>query len=371
MAKEETKTIDYPLAVISLILITWGIFTLATVSFPYSLQKHGNAWFFFIHQLIMISIGAILGFITFKIPLKKLKKWTFFLFLATLIILPLTFLPKIGVKIGGAKRWIALGSVLIQPSEILKLTFILYLAAWLSEKTKSKKFSSKLMWPFLVILGIMLAILILQPDMTTIIIIIITGLSMYFASKTPLKHIIALFVLLFLLFALFTVTSPYRFSRVKTFLNPNKQALKQAYQINQSLIAVGSGKTFGIDKGFAFGLSRQKFGFLPHPMTDSIFAIIGEELGFFGCTILILLFLLFAWRGFIISKKLGDKSKEFERLLVLGIIIWIITQAFLNIGGIIKLLPLGGVPLPFFSYGGSHIITELIAVALLLNASKI
>jgi cell division protein FtsW len=156
-------------------------------------------------------------------------------------------------------------------------------------------------------------------------------------------------------------------SRFTTFLNPEADPMGLGYQLKQSIIGIGSGKWLGIGSGLAFGLSQQKFGFLPHPTTDSIFAIIGEELGFVGAGFLIILFTLFAWRGFKVANHLED---GFSRILASGLVFWITFQALFNIGGIIGVMPLGGVPLPFFSYGGSHIITEMIGMGILLNLSR-
>ncbi|MBZ9572984.1 FtsW/RodA/SpoVE family cell cycle protein, partial [Patescibacteria group bacterium] len=161
--------------------------------------------------------------------------------------------------------------------------------------------------------------------------------------------------------------APYRLARIFSFFHPEADPLGISYQLKQALIAIGSGKIFGIEKGFGLGVSRQKFGFLPHSMSDSIFAIIGEEMGFIGCTILIVFFLVLAWRGLRIAYT---SEKSFFQLLALGITVWIMLQTFFNIGGMIGILPLAGIPLPFFSYGGSHLIAEMIGVGILLNISK-
>ena len=371
MARNQNKEShpDYILAGIIALLLLWGIFQVGTVSFPFSLEKFGTPWVYFFHQILMLGIGMGLGFFVFKFPIKGLKKWAPFLFLLNLLLMVFVFLPKIGVEIGGARRWLNFGKFVIQPSEFLKITFILYLAAWLSGKSFSerKEKFKKVFLPFGIILGILLIVLLVQPDMSTLGIIFITGSLMYFISPTPWWH--TLFCLgaggggaFFLI-----KTAPYRLARLLVFLHPETDPLGIGYQLRQALIAIGSGKIFGIENGFGIGLSRQKFGFLPHPMTDSIFAIIGEELGFFGGILLISLFLLFAWRGF----KIANQTLTlFEKLLAVGITFWIVLQAFFNICGLIGILPLAGIPLPFFSYGGSHLIAEMIGVGILLNISR-
>jgi cell division protein FtsW len=371
MVLEKNPHPDYVLFGIISILVVWGIFQVASVSFPFSLEKFGNPWYYFWHQILMLIIAITLGLAFFKVSIKTLKKFAPFFFLFNLILVFLVFFPKIGVEIGGARRWLNFGGFLLQPSEFLKISFIIYLAAWLAERSKiqqkEKEKLKHLFLPFLIILSVLLITLLAQPDMSTLGIIFITGILMYFAAFTPWWHTL-IFVAGAGGGAFFLIkTAPYRLARLLVFLHPETDPLGIGYQLRQALIAIGSGKVFGIENGFAFGLSRQKFGFLPHPMTDSIFAIIGEELGFFGCTLLITFFLLFAWQGLKVAQK---TDKIFEKLLALGIILWITIQAFFNIGGMIGILPLAGIPLPFFSYGGSHLIAEMIGVGILLNISK-
>jgi len=247
---------------------------------------------------------------------------------------------------------------------------LLYLTAWLSRKStndKSKKIVSSFL-PFGLMLAVLFGILLKQPDMSTLGIICVSGLVIYFIAGTPWWH-----SLIFVGFGSVAVliaikTASYRMARLLIFLNPWKEPLGMGYQLNQSLIAVGSGKLFGIGNGLSLGLSRQKLGFLPESMTDSIFAIIGEELGLIGGVALVLLFLAFFLHVLKISDNTGKDT--FAKLLTIGIGVWICFQAFFNIGGMIGILPMGGVPLPFFSYGGSHILTELAAIGLLFNISK-
>lgn len=370
MVVEQKKHPDFILLAAILVLLGWGIFTLGTVSAPLSLENYGNTWHYFFHQILWgLLPGIILGFICFRLPLKFLKKWGPWLFFFNLILLFLVFLPKIGVELGGAKRWLGLGPILFQPSELLKITFILYLASWLANKSgelkKSKKNQALIV--FLIILAVLGFGLLSQPDMSTAGIILITALLMYFAAPTPFWHSLliiiggsgAAFVLIKII--------PYRAARLFTFLHPEIDPLGASFQLKQALIAIGSGKIFGIEQGFGLGWSRQKFGFLPHSMSDSIFAIIGEEMGFIGASVLIFLFLVLLWRGLRIAVR---AEKSFFRLLALGITSWLILQTFFNIGGMTGILPLAGIPLPFFSYGGSHLIAELIGVGILLNISK-
>ncbi|MCK4781465.1 cell division protein FtsW [Candidatus Parcubacteria bacterium] len=351
---------DYILLGISIILVFLGMLVLATVSAPFSLEKHGTTTYFLFHQIIYALIpGIILGFTAFKLPLSFIKKNAFNFLLINLIFLALVFLPKIGLNSGGAARWISLGPISFQPSELLKPFFILYLAAWLARPS----FSKKNFLPFLIIIGLLSLFLILQPDISTLGIIVLTASLMYFSANTPILQ--SVFIVLGGIGSLFLLIkiAPYRLNRILVFLKPEIDPLGIGYQMKQALIAVGSGGLLGV----GLGMSHQKFGFLPQSIGDSIFAIFAEETGFMGSLLLILLFLGFAWQGLKIAKSSND---AFLRLAALGISSWIVIQGFINISSMLRIFPLTGIPLPFISYGGSHLIAELIGIGILLNISK-
>ena len=369
---------DYILAGAVGILMIFGIIMLAGISTSIWQTEINDSFSPFVRQIFFGLIpGLILGIIAFFIPLAFLKKWAPVLLLINLVLLIMVFLPKIGISSGGSSRWVDLGIVSFQPSEFLKLSFILYLGAWLSikrQKTKIKKPKLNISFltgpeakesflPFLMILGMISLILILQPDISTLGLIILTGILMYFLAGTSIWHTVLMIPIgLASLFTLIKI-APYRMQRFMVFLDPELDPMGIGYQIRQASIAVGSGGLFGV----GLGMSGQKFGFLPRSMSDSIFAITAEEIGFIGSLILIFLFLVLLIRGFKIAKKSQDK---FCQLTAAGISFWIITQAFVNIGAVIGLLPLTGIPLPFISCGGSHLIVELIAIGILLNISK-
>lgn len=392
MPRKKSK-IDYWLVGLVSALIIWGIFMLASVSTAVSQQIFGNSFYFLIHHLgLSVVLGIVLGFLAFRIPLSFLKKWALVLLSINLVILGLVFVPKIGAGSGGAARWIKMGPVTVQPTEFLKLTFIVYLAAWLSSRTKKtrkqeskktrKQFPllnaakrqfrqernyltglSQTFFAFLIVVGIISLLLIFQPDISTLAIIICVALLVYFLAGTPLWHTFLVSGLGASAFYLLVKIAPYRMERLLVFLKPETDPMGIGYQIQQALISVGSGGIFGLGPG----LSQQKFGFLPYPMSDSIFAILAEETGFVGSFILVCLFLILAWKGFKIAKHAPNK---FSRLTALGITCWITIQAFVNIGAMIGVLPLTGIPLPFISYGGSALIAELMGIGLLLNISK-
>lgn len=370
------RHINYFFLIVSAILVLSGMLFLATLSAPASMQFFGNTNYYIFHQLAALGIGLVFFLAALKIPLRFLKKISLILLISNIVLMGLVFMPFLGPKIFGAKRWINLWGMTLQPSEFLKITAVLYLSAWLSEKFSQYGRSGwaakvqkgyhdiiKVLLPFLLLLGVSMAILLFQKDMSTLGIVTASLLAVYFAAGTPLWHTVTAAAMLVSAAALAIKLTPYRFERLLTFLNPGADPQATGYQINQSLLSLGSGGIFG--KGL--GMSVQKFNFLPAAMSDSVFAIIGEELGIIGATVLIILFLLFFWQGIAISRRATDK---FAKLTAVGLSTWIVVQMFMNVASAVGLWPLSGIPLPFFSYGGSHLIAEMAAVGLLLNISK-
>ncbi len=359
--------IDYGLAIVAAALIILGILVLASASAFFSQEKFGRTTYYLFHQITHgLVVGIILGFIAFKIRLEFFKKWAWVFILINLVFMALVFVPQLGIVTGGASRWLNFRFFSFQPSEFLKLTFILYLSAWLVSRTGKrslKKNWKSILIPFFIILVIIAILLIKQSDISTLGVIVFVALLMYFSANTPFWHTILMFaitgggILALIRFA------PYRMMRVQVLLGLIKDPMGIGYQIKQTLITVGSGGILGL----GLGMSGQKFGFIPQTMSDSIFAIFAEEAGFIGSLVLIFLFLAFLWRGFKISKTSQDR---FSQLFAIGISSWICVQAFINIGAMIGILPLTGIPLPFISYGGSHLVAELIGVGILLNISK-
>lgn len=350
---------DYFLAAVCLLLLMSGIIILASVSAVFSLKTFDDSAYFLKHQLIWgLLPGIIIGLILYKIDLSLIKKWAPFVLLINLIFMVMVFLPWTGFRMEGSSRWVNLGFTSFQPSEFLKLTFIAYLAVWLSGQSSRQKF-----FAFLAVIGLISLLLVLQPDASTLGVIVLTSIIMYFSINTPLLH--TAFLLMGGALGLFLLIkfSSYRFERFLAFLHSGFEPMGSGYQIKHALIAIGSGGITGV----GLGMSAQKHGFLPQIISDSIFAVFAEETGFIGALFLIVLFLIFAWRGFKIAKESKD---NFCRLAALGITAWIIIQSFVNIGAMIGVLPLTGIPLPFISYGGSSLVTTMAGIGILLNISK-
>ncbi len=380
---------DFLLLIICGALVFTGILILASVSSSFSLQRTGSTFYYLNHQLLFgLLPGLILAIFAYAFPLHILKKWSFILLAASIALLLLVFIPGIGSKLGGASRWIVLGSFSFQPAEVLKLTIILYISSWLSshvaqprqtnlpkqrsassrrlqkQKRKGKKLEiQELLLPFFGIMTVIAGLLLLQPNLSTLGVISLTTLIIYFLAGTPKWHAVSMVLAgISALFFLIKI-APYRLSRFTIFLDPNIDPAGKGYQIKQALIGIGSGGLTGMGLGMSF----QKFGVLPEPIADSIFAIFAEETGFIGAAFLVLLFLAFTISSFIISQRSPD---QFQKLVAIGIASWFFIQAFVNMGSMLGLVPLTGIPLPFISYGGSSLMVSLIAVGLLLNISK-
>ena len=317
-----------------------------------------------IKQLVFgLGLGLVGMYILLKINYKFWRKYSFFIFLFSILLTASVFIPNFGWSHGGAQRWIQVGPISFQPVEFLKFGFIIYFAGWLSwVKNRVQDFKFGIL-PFIAMLAVIALILFKQPDTKSFILIVVTGVSMLFISGVPLRYIFGVGFLLALLFGTLIYFTPYLQERVKTFINPSEDSQGSSYQIQQSLIALGSGGVFG--RGF--GQSIQKFSYLPEPQGDSIFAVLGEELGFVGAVGTIFLYLLFALRGFRIANNSPDL---FSRLLVSGIVIIITVQSFMHIASITGVFPLTGVPLPFMSLGGTSFMIYLAAMGIVLNMSK-
>lgn len=317
-----------------------------------------------VSQLVYGLLGGLVVFyFCLHIPYKFWRRYSLPIFLASIIVTTLVFVPGLGFEHGGSKRWIDILGFSLQPVEFLKIGFIIYFAAflsWAKGRVKDLKFS---LLPLIILLGIISIILINQPDMKSLILITATAIVMLFISGTPWKYILGLFLVAVMALMIFAFATPYLKNRIDTFMHPNENSTTSSWQIQKSLIAIGSG---GLT-GRGLGQSILKFSYLPEPQGDSIFAVVGEEVGFIGSFFIILLYVAFAFRGFRIAHYAPD---SFSKILVIGIITMITAQSFLNIASIIGVFPLTGVPLAFMSQGGTALLIDIGLMGIVLNISK-
>jgi cell division protein FtsW len=314
-----------------------------------------------------IVVGVIGGLVALnlisRIPYRTWRTYSPLIFLLTACATLLVFVQGLGFSHGGATRWILVGNLSFQPSELLKIGYILYLAALLSKSRRQPLGFTDGALPFLVLSSIAGAILVAQPDIDTFAVLIFTGLSMLVASGARWRHVLLIVCLGIIGFGFLAYSKPYIAERLLIFMDSDRDALGSGYQIQQSLIAIGSGGLFG--RGF--GQSVQKFGSLPEPIGDSIFSVAAEEFGFLGSISFIALLLFFTSRGLFIAQRAPD---SFGRLTVVGIVILIVSQSFVNIGAMLGLLPLSGIPLLFVSHGGTALLTTLAGLGIVFNISR-
>ena len=329
------------------------------------LNRSADTFYSVLFSQLVLGFGfGFLGmYIAYKIDYKFWRKYSFYLFLGSILLTAAVFIPSLGWSHLGAERWIQLGPIRFQPVEFLKFGFVIYFAAWLSwAKNRVQDFKFGIL-PLGILLAVIAFILFNQPDTKSFILIAATGMGMLFISGVPMKYIALLGLGAVLVLGSLVFFTPYLQERVKTFIDPSQDPQGSSYQIQQSLIAIGSGGIFG--RGY--GQSIQKFSYLPEPQGDSIFAVVGEELGFVGSVAILVLYLLFALRGLRIANNSPDL---FSRLLVSGIVILIVAQSFMNIASVTGVFPLTGVPLVFMSHGGTSLMIYLIAMGIVFQISK-
>ncbi|MDO8452601.1 MAG: putative lipid II flippase FtsW [bacterium] len=353
--RAQRSGVDKPLLFTVLGLLLFGVVMVFNASLVDAIKNHSDKFFFIKRQAIWTVIGLAGMVFLARLPYLVLAKFAKPILIGSLALLIAVLIPGISNEVLGARRWIGVGSIVIQPAEIVKFAFTIYLAATLTKKVPLNQ--------FLLVFGSIVGLVMLEPDLGTTIVISTIALSMYFAAGAPLLHFAIGLPSAALLGLLLILSSSYRRERLLTFFNPGQDPLGTSYHISQVLIALGSGGLFGV----GLGQSRQKYLFLPEPATDSIFAIIGEELGFVGSVVLIAAFVYLIWRGYQIALKVSD---PFGKLLAIGITSWLGAQVVLNLGAMVALVPLTGIPLPLVSYGGSSLVVSLAAIGTLLNISK-
>lgn len=352
----KSSEIDYSILGIIISLVMFGLIMVYDASVVQAYKDFSDKYFYIKQQLIWATLGFFSLFFFLKFNYHNFKKLAVPSFLFSLLMLFAVFLPGLGISAGGAHRWLNLFGFTLQPAEIIKLSSIIFLSFYFERRVKSFHF-------FSLVLLITALIGIFQKDLGTAIVFFLISIGIYFVAGAPTIYFLSLIPISILSFIVFVLSSPYREQRILAFLNPFIDPQGYSYHISQVLIALGSGGLLGL----GLGQSKQKFEYIPEVTTDSIFAIIGEELGFIGCVVFIIFFSFFIYKGFKISQNCHDR---FGKLIAFGITFWLGVQATVNLGAMVAIIPLTGVPLPFISYGGSALFINLTAVGILLNISK-
>lgn len=340
-----------------------GLAMISSASVVVSYDRYSYNTYYLTKQAVSFGLGAMLMIFCTAIDYKYWSKISVSLLVIGIALLAIVIMPGFGQKIAGAQRWIEIGPFTLQPSEVIKLIYIIYAATWLSSKKEQIRNLFSGLLPFAIVLGIIGFLIISQPDLSTLLVIIATAASMVIVAGATFSHLALAGSLLVVMVISLIQGAGYRLQRILTFFNPSVDPLGAGYQINQALITIGSGGWWGL----GFGQSRQKYLYLPQPYIDTIFAVIVEELGFIRASLIIVLLLILIYKIFTIALN----SKEpFGRLLASGVGFWIAFQTFVNIGAVTGLLPLTGIPLPFISYGGSSLIMLMASVGIVYNVSK-
>ncbi|MDO8575589.1 MAG: putative peptidoglycan glycosyltransferase FtsW [bacterium] len=353
--------VDKPFLFTVLLLTGVGFLMFYSAALSLTIKETGSS-----SVVLMQTLGLIAGliglFICSKIPYTFWRKYSLIVFVTAIVINLLIFIPSLGLEHGGARRWIHIGSITIQPSEFLKIGYIIYLASWLNKyRDKINSLKSGVI-PFIVISSVVAVLMLIQRDTDTMIVILGTGFIMIFVAGIKFRYLGYIAILGIILMGGIIFTRPYAMERIKTFFDPSHDTQGSSYQIKQSLIAIGSGGLVG--RGL--GQSVQKFNYLPEPIGDSIFAVGAEEFGFIGTITLVLLYLFFVIRGLRIASKSLDL---FARLVVVGIVILVVVESYMNISSMLGIIPLSGMPLLFVSHGGTALALIISQMGIVLNIS--
>jgi len=344
-------------------LIGIGLVMVFSASSATAYAEHGDIAYYLKRQLMWLGVGLSSAYLFYRIDYHRLRSVAPYLLAGAVIGLILVFVPHVGLGVNGGRRWIGTGGLSVEPSEFAKLALVIYLSAVLSARGERITSLSRGVVPLCVPVALMAVLVLKEPDMGTASLLLFIALTLFFAAGARLMHLTAVVFAMVPFAALTVLASPYRRARIFAFIDPWKDPLNTGFHIVQSLLALGSGGLFGV----GLGASRAKFFYLPEQYTDFIFSVLGEELGLVGTLSVIVLFITFAYRSIRIALAAPDR---FGFFLALGCTAMITIQAFVNIGVVSSSWPVTGVPLPFISFGGSSLVVNCIAVALIANVAR-
>jgi cell division protein FtsW len=348
------------LGVLITLLCIIGLVMVGSASPVISLMTYGSPWTILIRQALwmVVGIGALLVFA--RIDYHKWRKLGVPLVLVTLGLLVAVLVPGLGVTAGGSSRWIGFGLLRLQPSELMKLALVVFAADIVVRRMDRSAPTKQVIAPVIGVLVISAALIIKQPDMGTAMVLSCTAFGILFMSGVPLAPLAKVLAAFAAVATVFAMSDSYRRDRILSFVNPGAHQSGSGYQVWQSLIGLGSGHLFGL----GLGGGREKWGTLPNAQTDFIFSVVGEELGLIGAVFIMALFFALAWYGFRAASRAPDR---FGTLMAVGVTTWVTSQAVINIGAVIGVLPVTGIPLPFISFGGSSLVISLAAMGILMN----
>ncbi len=363
MVPSKKTTPDIILMIITFTLLAIGLIMVYSASAVMAERNLGDSFFFAKRQMLFAGVGIAAMLFIMNLDYWIWRSWAKPIIIVCFVLLIVVLIPGVGLVRNGSQSWIGVGAFSIQPSEFMKIAMIIFLGKFLSENQKHIISFKKGLLPSLGLVFLAFGMIMLQPDLGTGTVMVGTSIVMIFIAGARIRHFVILGLIGVAGFIGLIASAPYRIKRITSFLDPWSDPLGSGFQIIQSLYAIGPGGLFGL----GLGESRQKFFYLPEPQTDFIFAILSEELGFIGGSLILLLFALLLWRGIRIALGAQDLFGSF---VAVGIISMVAIQVMINIGVVTGLMPVTGITLPFLSYGGSSLTLMLIAIGILLNVSR-
>jgi cell division protein FtsW len=359
-SRRSARAVVFVLIPVGLLLVV-GLGAILSASSVLALRESGDSLFYFKQQLAWAGAGSVALVAAAAAPLRWWRRLSFPIFSAAVLLLVATLV--MGTRAYGATRWLVVGPISIQASEPAKLATILLLATLVSRKENSMHRVRDFVWPVAATVGVAASFVVAQPDLGTAVLITVAAFAVLAASAAPFRYVIGGGLLGAGAALIAAVVSPYRWARITAFLDASSDPLGGSYQAVQSLVALGTGGLFGV----GLGASRARWSFLPNAHTDFIFSIVGEETGLIGSLAVVALFVALTVAGTVVAYHAKDR---FGRLMAIGITTWLVVQALVNIGGVTGVLPITGVPLPFVSYGGSALLTEMAAIGILVSVAR-
>ncbi len=350
------------IALIALLCVV-GVVMVGSASEVISIQDYGSPWAILLREVMWMGVGIIALLLAVRLDYRRLRTWRMPLLVATFALLVLVLLPGIGVTSGGSSRWIGFSQFRLQPSELMKLALVVFGADLIVRRQERGGSHRTIIGPMLLVAGGAGGLILLQPDMGTALVVAAITVALLFASGVSMRPIVKILTGLGVLALIVGLVDPYRRARLLSFLDPTAHSSGSGYQVSQSLIGLGSGSLFGRGLGSGQG----KWGSLPNAHTDFIFSVIGEELGLVGAVLVLGLLVALCWFGLRAAQRAPDR---FGALVGIGLVAWIASETFINVGAVIGLLPVTGIPLPFISFGGSSLVITMVAAGILVNIAR-
>ncbi len=345
------------------VLCVVGVVMVGSASEVISIEQYGTPWAILTRELLWMAVGGVALWLAMRLDYHRLRRLTLPLLLGTFALLLAVLVPGVGEASGGSSRWIGVGQLRLQPSELMKLAIVVFGADLIVRRQEEGASHRRIIGPLLLVAGGACGLILAQPDMGTALVVAVIAIALLVASGVSMGPIVKVVVGLGALAVMVGLVDPYRRARLLSFLNPGAHAAGSGYQVTQSLIGLGSGNLVGV----GLGAGRFKWGALPNAHTDFIFSVVGEELGLLGALAVLGLLVGFCWLGLRVAQRAPDR---FGTILGVGVVAWLAAETFINVGAVVGLLPVTGIPLPFISFGGSSLVITMAAAGVLANVAR-